>query len=461
MSGQRIAVIGSGMAGMSAAFRLREAGFEPTVFERNDRVGGRIWTAEQGGYLMDLGAAVYLGTYREAIQTIKDVGLGDELRELPAIGAMPKHGEVIEFDYAKPIRTTLTTKALSPAAKLKAIKLAWMLLRNLGNLGYADYAKLEAVDNESTLAYSRRSLSKELEEYATEPLVRGTWAADDGESSNALMLWSIRNMLVPTVFSLDSGMDALARRIANLVTVKLSHPVTNVTERDDSVEVSYATPDGSGERTESFDGAIIATTAKPALSIFPQMDENHRTLYETARYRGLVTVALGLNRQPTDRATYILVPRVEDADFIAVIADHIKAVGRAPAGKSMYTLLGSHEYLHRSWDRSDEEILADGVACATRYHGGDVAGELEQHRIVRWEEVVPVIDVGRFTKIARFKERLNPSSRVQLASDLDRIPGVNGALVSGMDAAQRIAAGAGSWGASSGKSVAVTGAARA
>src|ERR1700758_928840 len=129
MSGQRIAVIGAGIAGMSAAFRLQQAGLEPTVFERNDRVGGRIWTVQQGGYLMDLGAAVYLGTYREAIETIKDVGLGGELRELPAIGAMPKRGQVIEFDYSKPIRTALTTKALSPAAKLKAVKLAVMLLR--------------------------------------------------------------------------------------------------------------------------------------------------------------------------------------------------------------------------------------------------------------------------------------------------------------------------------------------
>ena len=444
MSGQRIAVIGAGMAGMSAAFRLQEAGLEPTVFESNDRVGGRIWTAEQGGYLMDLGAAVYLGTYRESIQTIKDVGLGDQLRELPAIGAMPKHGEVIEFDYSKPIRTSLTTKALSPAAKLKAIKLAFMLLRNLGNLGYSDYTKLEAIDNESTQEYSSRALSKELEEYATEPLVRGTWAADDRESSNALMLWSIRNMLVPTVFSLDSGMDFLARTIAERVTVKTSHPVVNVTEHDHHVEVTFTTPDGA-EQTEMFDGAIIATTAKPALAMFPQMDANHRMLYESARYRGLVTVALGLNRAPRDRATYILIPRVEDENFIAVIADHIKAIGRAPAGKSMYTLLGSHEYLHRSWDRSDEEILADAIECTTRYHGGDVEGDVEQHRIVRWEEVVPVIDIGRFTKIARFKEGLDPSARVQLASDLDRIPGVNGALVSGWDAAQRIAAGAGAW----------------
>ena len=52
---------------------------------------------------------------------------------------------------------------------------------------------------------------------------------------------------------------------------------------------AFSTPDGDGEQTERFDGAIIATTAKPALAMFPQMDANHRTLYESARYRGLVT----------------------------------------------------------------------------------------------------------------------------------------------------------------------------
>ena len=116
------------------------------------------------------------------------------------------------------------------------------------------------------------------------------------------MLWSIRNMLVPTVFSLDSGMDFLARTIAERIGggMRLSHPVVNVTEHDRHVEVTY---ENDGEHTETFDGAIVATTAKPALAMFPQMDDNHRMLYETARYRGLVTVALGLNRAPRDRAT--------------------------------------------------------------------------------------------------------------------------------------------------------------
>jgi oxygen-dependent protoporphyrinogen oxidase len=110
MAGPQIAVVGGGMAGMSAAYRLKKLGFEPVVFERNDRVGGRIWTIEKGGYLMDLGAAVYLGTYRESIALIREVGLGSELRELPAMGAMPRDGQLHLFDYAKPIRTALTTR---------------------------------------------------------------------------------------------------------------------------------------------------------------------------------------------------------------------------------------------------------------------------------------------------------------------------------------------------------------
>jgi oxygen-dependent protoporphyrinogen oxidase len=432
------------MAGLSAAYRLREAGLVPTVFEANDRVGGRIWTIRKGDYLMDLGAAVYLGTYRDAMALMRELGLEGQLRERPAIGAMPRDGKVHYFDYSTPIRTALRTGAISPAGKLKAIKLARLLLKHRGDLGYNDYTKIVELDTETTREYSVRELSPELQAYATEPLVRGTWAADDAESSNALMLWSIRNMLVPTVFNLDSGMDALAREIATLVDVRLERPVRNVTDCGSHVEVTHAGVDG--ERTDRFDGCVIATTANPALAMFPQMDANHRDLYETARYRGLIAVALGLGRRPTDRATYILLPQREDPDVIAVIADHIKAAGRVPEGKSMYTLLFSHEYLHRNAERSDADVLADAIACVGRYHG-DVSDAVEEHAIVRWEEVVPVVDTGRFRRIARFKEGLDPTARVQFASDLDRIPGVNGALVSGAEAAARIIGGRGAWSA--------------
>jgi oxygen-dependent protoporphyrinogen oxidase len=48
------------------------------------------------------------------------------------------------------------------------------------------------------------------------------------------------------------------------------------------------------------------------------------------------------------------------------------------------------------------------------------------------------MDKGRFARIADFQKRLDWTSRVQFASDLDRISGLNGALVSGEEAANRI-----------------------
>ena len=46
--GIRIAVLGAGIAGMSAAYELQRAGYECTVLEARDRPGGRIWTIRSG-----------------------------------------------------------------------------------------------------------------------------------------------------------------------------------------------------------------------------------------------------------------------------------------------------------------------------------------------------------------------------------------------------------------------------
>ena len=56
-SGEQVLVIGAGIAGLAAAFRLRELGFPVTVLEARNRVGGRILTDRSLGVAVDLGAA--------------------------------------------------------------------------------------------------------------------------------------------------------------------------------------------------------------------------------------------------------------------------------------------------------------------------------------------------------------------------------------------------------------------
>jgi monoamine oxidase len=58
----QIAVVGAGLAGLTCAYRLKQAGYNATIYEANpDRIGGRCWSmkfangqiAEHGGELID------------------------------------------------------------------------------------------------------------------------------------------------------------------------------------------------------------------------------------------------------------------------------------------------------------------------------------------------------------------------------------------------------------------------
>ena len=59
----RIVVVGAGLAGLTAAYRLQQAGYAAQVYEGSDRIGGRCWTGrgdfadgqiyEHGGELID------------------------------------------------------------------------------------------------------------------------------------------------------------------------------------------------------------------------------------------------------------------------------------------------------------------------------------------------------------------------------------------------------------------------
>ena len=74
-----IAIIGAGITGLTAAFRLQQRGFAVKVIERNGQAGGAIRTIRENGYLIEGGPnSLQLGA-REVKQLIKDVGLEAEM----------------------------------------------------------------------------------------------------------------------------------------------------------------------------------------------------------------------------------------------------------------------------------------------------------------------------------------------------------------------------------------------
>ena len=64
-TGDRIVIVGGGLAGLTTAYRLKRAGVSAELHEASDRLGGRCWSirgafapglvAEHGGELIDTG----------------------------------------------------------------------------------------------------------------------------------------------------------------------------------------------------------------------------------------------------------------------------------------------------------------------------------------------------------------------------------------------------------------------
>jgi monoamine oxidase len=87
----RIVVVGGGLAGLTAAYRLKQAGYAAQLYEASDRTGGRCWTirgafadgqiAEHGGELIDTG-------HTEMRQLVQELGLDtDDLSQAEPNGS--------------------------------------------------------------------------------------------------------------------------------------------------------------------------------------------------------------------------------------------------------------------------------------------------------------------------------------------------------------------------------------
>ena len=431
-----VAVVGAGIAGLTAAYRLKRAGFSPTVFEASDYVGGRIRSFQRGDFLFDVGAFIYLGSYLESVELIKEVGLENQLGAFDAYGAMPKQGELKYLDLNKPVRTLLGSDYLSLGSKFKAIKLFRLLFKHWDNLNYHDASGIAEIDNDTVASYCRRELNEELYQYLASVVVRGPWLTDPGKASIAQLLWTLKNFFKPYFYGLDSGMDALPRALGKQLDVKLQHAVRNVADNGKTVEVSFNDAEGKS-RSEHFDRCVITTTTDRALAIYPQMNAVQKQFYESTDYICSVNTHIGFSQRPTNPATYIMTSPKENPDMCGVIVDHLKANKRAPADKGQITVFCRSEWCEANLDTPDDKVLDQILGFIKPYYG-DVVDKVEDVAIGRWPRVVPKMHQGRFKAIVEYQKSIDPAARVQFAGDLEPIGGVNAALVSGNKAAQRI-----------------------
>ena len=66
------AIIGAGVSGLRCADLLLKSGAKVTIFEARNRVGGRLYQRESGGFLMDMGANWIHGTNKNPIAKLAE-----------------------------------------------------------------------------------------------------------------------------------------------------------------------------------------------------------------------------------------------------------------------------------------------------------------------------------------------------------------------------------------------------
>lgn len=73
MKNHRLVVVGAGIAGLTAAYRLKRAGYNPIVFERAEKVGGRMATDVVDDFTIDYGAQFLYDNFSLLPNLIREV----------------------------------------------------------------------------------------------------------------------------------------------------------------------------------------------------------------------------------------------------------------------------------------------------------------------------------------------------------------------------------------------------
>ncbi len=120
----RVAIVGAGLAGLSTAIELVDAGHEVEIFEARPFVGGKVgsWVDKDGNHI-EMGLHVFFGCYYNLFALMEKVGAGDNLRlKAHTHQFINEGGKIGELDFRFPFGAPFHgLKAFFTSSQLSAI----------------------------------------------------------------------------------------------------------------------------------------------------------------------------------------------------------------------------------------------------------------------------------------------------------------------------------------------------
>ncbi len=427
-----IGIIGGGISGLTAAFLLKKKGFEVTLFEKSERVGGNIQSVEIDGFLVEYAPNSLLKSPR-LVDLIKALNLEAEVL---AANAANKKRYVLRDGKLKSLPMTIAKMAasdyFSASAKLRLLK--------------EPFVRSKSSETESVAGFFERRLGREIVERAADPFIAGIYAGNPENLSikaafprlyelekthGSLLLGALRSKAekapkdFPRTFTFKDGVQTLTDAFAESLgeNVKTNTEVSKIkklsdgkwlvsTERrhldgsecesaNDFTGQKVLTPDSEDAvkmtafQQDIFDDLIISTPAEPAAKLINDLDADLSARLANIYYPPVAMVFSGVKKDSLKQnldGFGFLIPSSERRRILGTIWNSAVFENRAPVGYHLLTTFVGGARNPEIFEKSDDEISE-----IVFEELGEILGlraKPDFRHIKRWRKAIPQYEIG-------------------------------------------------------------------
>jgi protoporphyrinogen oxidase len=352
----KIAIIGAGYGGMVAAYDLKKAGHDVTIFESADFVGGLAsgfkephwdWSVEKFYHH-------WFQSDSEMLGLIRELGLEDKVRFPRPLTVMLYKNKWYPFD-------SILKMALFPGLGWGINKIRFgfvgLFLRLTNN-----WRALEKVTaDEWMLKYA----GKQVYEQMWKPLLIGKFGPYYKDVNMAWM-WARIKARTTRLGTFEGGFqkfaDLFAEKLRGMgVEIRLKAMIKSIKQDQAS--------DGLTVDGESFDKVLVTSSPNLMAKLCPDLPEDYLKGLLGLKSMGAVVMTLSL-KQPLSKEGYYWfnVPKDEGYPFLALV-EHTNFVPKENFGGDRIIYAGDYlELGHEYFTMSDDELLDRFVPAFQKFN---------------------------------------------------------------------------------------------
>jgi protoporphyrinogen oxidase len=381
----KIAIIGAGYGGMAAAYDLKKAGHEITIFESAEYAGGLAsgfkephwdWSVEKFYHH-------WFQSDSEMLGLIRELGLEDKVRFPRPLTVMLYKNNWYPFDS---ILNALLFPGLGFGLNKIRFGFVGLFLRLTTN-----WRALEKVTADE---WMMKWAGKTVYEQMWKPLLIGKFASYY-KDVNMAWLWARMHARTTRLGTFEGGFqkfaDLFAEKLRGMgVEIKLKAQVNSIKQNQTSAGL---TVDG-----EFFDKVLVTSSPNLMAKLCPDLPENYLKGLLGLKSMGAVVMTLSLNRQLSKDGYYWFnVPKDEGYPFLALV-EHTNFVPKENFGGDHIVYAGDYlELGHEYFSMSDEELLERFIPAFKKFNpvfSSDWVKKIWVHK-TNYAQPVPLVNHSR------------------------------------------------------------------